>query len=182
MLPFDPAELSYAPLSDDCPREAFSCGEDVVDLWFKEKACLHHSRHNCRVTVIFAPDDDIPVAFYAYAVVVDRLFDKATLLETILGQRDYFPSLRLEWIAVRIDLQKKGLGSILMGRVLADFEAYVAHAGLPALTLKALNEQAQRFYKKLNFIRYGPDVHGRRMVLPARMVIAAEAVASEIPA
>lgn len=180
MLPFDPADLSYTPLSAECPREVFSCGQEIVDRWFKEKADGHHDHHRCRVTTVHAPGDDCPVAFYALAIVAERLTDKWSLIETFFpNDGNYFPSLRLEWIAVRADLQGNGLGTIVMGRVLTVFKDLVASTGIPAITLKPINEQTAAFYKKLDFVSFGAKALGPRMLLPASKVIEAKALLVE---
>lgn len=175
MLPFDPGDLSYTPLSDGCQREAFSCGAEVVDRWFHERAHTYHDKHHCRVTTIHAPGEEVPVAFYALGVVAERLTDKKTLIPNfLLGGTGHFPSLRLEWAAVRHDLQGKKLGEIVMGRVLTVFEEIVAETGMPALTLSPLNDRAAKFYSKLGFVSFGPPVLGRRMMFPAATIIAAK--------
>ncbi|MDO8297803.1 MAG: GNAT family N-acetyltransferase [Caulobacter sp.] len=143
-----------------------------MDRWFHEKAHTHHDKHHCRVTTIHAPGDEVPVAFYALAIVAERLIDKKSLIPSfLLGGSGHFPSLRLEWAAVRHDLQGKGLGTIVMGRVLTVFSDMVAETGMPALTLKPLNDRAATFYRRLGFIAFGPNVLGRRMMLPAEKVI-----------
>jgi len=174
VLPFDPADLQYEPLSEICPREAFSCGAEIVDRWFREKAFTEHDRHFCRVTTIHAPSDPCPVAFYAVSVVAERLTDKKSLIPNFRpDDKSYFPSLRLEWTAVRADLQGMGLGTIVMGRVLSVFKDMVNSTGIPALTLRPLNDRAESFYRGLEFIPFGARGLGPRMLLPAQKVIEA---------
>lgn len=178
MLPFDPADLSYSPFSAECATASFSCGQDTVDRWFKEKASGHHARHRCRVTTVHAPDDQTPVAFYALAVVAERLTDRWALIDTFMpNSGHYFPSLRLEWIAVRSDLQDCGLGTIVMGRVLSVLTELVALTGIPAITLKPIDVPTEMFYEKLEFVKFGAAALGPRMLLPASKVIDAGAIA-----
>lgn len=145
----------------------------MVDRWFQEKAAQHHANHNCRVVTVHAPDDECPAAFYALSIAAERLTDKRSLIPTFFtDDKSYFPSLRLEWIAVRADLQKCGLGTIVMGRVLTVFRELVTTAAIPALTLKPIDQSTSEFYRKLDFVDFGAKVLGPRMMLPAVKVIA----------
>lgn len=178
MLPFDPADLDYAPLSAECPREAFSCGADVVDRWFREKAPTQHTGHHCRVTVANAPNLQNPVAFYALSITTERLADRWSIIPNAPWNKEsYFPALHLEWVGVQEDFQGAGLGTLLMGHVLSIYKDLVTQTGLPALTLKPLNDRTAAFYERLGFVHFGPKVLGPRMMLPASKVIDAAAAA-----
>lgn len=162
-LPFEPHELEFRPFSEKCPRGAFSCGDDLVNRWFHEK-CHEHHLSRCRVTTIHAPGFDELVAFYALSFEVHTLNRK--LLPDFFG-REKFPALHLQWLAVHKDLQDKGLGTIIMGRVLSEFAKIVEMACVPALTLKPVNDEVAEFYRKIGFVTFQPKVVGGSMLLPA---------------
>ena len=172
-LPFDPVDLSFTPLSEKCPREAFSCGDDTVDRWFREQSENHHSKYRCRVTTVEAPGGGMPVAFYALSMksVKQHLLTKDLVGKMFVKFTDQFPSLHAEWVAVRKDLQDNGLGKFLMGVILNDFFEAIDKFGLQAMTLEAIDQKTEDFYYKIGFRRYGPPVLRRQMLIGARAVV-----------
>lgn len=168
-LPFDIADLEFRPLSDDCPRGAFSCGDRDIDRWFLKMACESHRRFQSRVTTVHAPGDPCPVGFFALSWIAER----EALLPQSPRSRDYFPALHLEYVAVRTEYQGKGVGLYIMGRVLELYLDAAETTAVPALTLIALNERAERFYADLGFAPYArKDIgNGRRMLLPIQTAL-----------
>ena len=59
-----------------------------------------------------------------------------------------------------------------MGAVLDDFYQIAVRTGVYALTLTALNGDAERFYKRLGFVSYGAPSLQPSMLLPAQSVMA----------
>jgi GNAT superfamily N-acetyltransferase len=173
-LPFDPAEIEYAPLSASCPRTAFSCDDDIVDRWFHEKALEHH-QHHCNVQVAMAPGDPAPVAFYATNFQVSQLNRK---ILNLIGMVDQFPSFHLDWLGVRSEFQGDGLGEIVMGRVFDDFLRAYELGRVPAMTLIPATKRSRDFYLRLGFVDLIPSQPMKKMVLPARDFFAAVPLAA----
>jgi ribosomal protein S18 acetylase RimI-like enzyme len=114
----------------------------------------------------------VPIGFYAVSMTATKLVASKNLVDYFFSrQHDCFPSLHIDWIAIRDDRQDQGLGTIVMGRILTIFHELINDTGLCAITLEALNERAEKFYRDLGFVRYGPPVLGRRMLLPWTRVI-----------
>ncbi|WP_295191129.1 N-acetyltransferase [uncultured Brevundimonas sp.] len=168
-LPFDIADLEFRPLSDDCPRGAFSCGDRDIDRWFLKKADDSHREFQSRVTTVHAPTGLCPVGFFALSWIAER----ESLLPQSPKSRDYFPALHLEYVAVRRDFQGHGIGQYIMGRVLELYLDAADATAVPALTLIALNERAERFYKDLGFAPYAREEFGagKRMLLPIQTAL-----------
>jgi GNAT superfamily N-acetyltransferase len=152
--------LQFRPLDHLSSRAGFSCGEPVADRWFHERAHNLHGRH-CRVWTVHEANFAQPCGFYALSFAVSRLNRR---LVAFRGA-DRFPSLRLEWLAVRTDRQGLGIGSIVMGRVLETFRSQIEAAHLPAMTLVPINERAARFYRLMGFQVLDPFT--QEMVLAA---------------
>jgi GNAT superfamily N-acetyltransferase len=168
-LPFDIADLEFRPLSDDCPRGAFSCGDRDIDRWFLKKADDSHRGFQSRVTTVHEPTELCPVGFFALSWIAER----ESLLPHSPRSRDYFPALHLEYVAVRSEYQGHGVGLHIMGRVLELYLDAAETTAVPALTLIALNERAEQFYAELGFAPYarGEFGAGRRMLLPVRTAL-----------
>jgi GNAT superfamily N-acetyltransferase len=165
-LPFDPGELEYKPFSAECPRAAFSCDHEHVDSWFQGKALTDHGTR-CRLTTIHVRNDPEPVGFYALSFAISQL--NRRLLPAFLGF-DKFPSLRLEWLGVRTDLQGQGFGTIVMGRVLSAAYDLIELANLPAMTVIPANDRSERFYKRIGFVDLANRA-GPQLVLPASDIV-----------
>lgn len=173
-----PAEIDFSsitlsPLSETHSWEGFSCGDETVDKWFRAHSHSYHDKFSCRVTLVYHGDAPNPVGAYVLSLrSVDQKFFKATA-------RDYFswkpppqfPALNLDWLAVCKDHQGLGLGRYIMGLVTTDFYNCIQSYGLQALTLEAIDQKTEDFYKRLGFNRYAPAVLGRKMILGAKPVL-----------
>lgn len=168
-LPFEIADLEFRPLSDDCPRGAFSCGDRDIDRWFLKMADGRHRGFQCRVTKVHAPTDSHPVGFFALSWIAER----EALLPQSPRSRAYFPALHLEYIAVRSEYQGHGIGQYIMGRVLEVYLDAADATAVPAMTLIALNQRAERFYTELGFAPYARKEFGAglRMLLPIQTAL-----------
>lgn len=88
-----------------------------------------------------------------------------------------FPALQLEWIAVQKQIQGKGLGTILIGKVIDVFLNAIERTAVPALICRALNQEVAAFYEKLGFVRYGTQEDtSPRMLLGALAVLELKAL------
>lgn len=168
----DGIELQYRPLSDDCSRGAFSCGEPEIDKWFLKKSIEHHDKLKCRVTTVHYAGNEEIVAFFSLKIALED----ERLLPTNDPMRDWassrlFPALHLEWLAVAKDHQKKLIGTTIMGRVLEIFRDAVLETGLPVLTLVPINDRVRDFYQRLGFDAYAAHKQRRNMMLPGRSVL-----------
>jgi ribosomal protein S18 acetylase RimI-like enzyme len=81
-----------------------------------------------------------------------------------------FPALQLQWLAVHNNHQGKGIGTIIMGRVIETFVESVVSFGVPVMTLVAANPRVAAFYRRLGFVQYG-GASSPRMLLPAQSAL-----------
>lgn len=174
-LPFEFGDLIYQPLSEDCPREAFSCGDETVDAWFHEYAHKRHGVYKHRTTVVMAPGDECPVAFFTFSTrtVKQGVMSKAlneNFFHTLSGEQ--FPVISLDWLGVREELRTQKLGRHIMGRVLGQFYYCIDSFGTQAIILEAIDQKTEDFYYSLGFRRYGRLPTQRTMILGAKPVVA----------
>lgn len=144
-------------------RAGFSCGHEKLDHWFQNKAERQHGI-SCRVTTVHAPDREVPVAFFAFAFTVWLLNRKHLPL---WPEKDRFPALNLDVLAVDTLFQGRGLGQVVMGRVLADCAEVVRLGQIPAITLTPANSRAAGFYSRLGFVEFERSQNRPGMLLPA---------------
>lgn len=117
------------------------------------------------------------IAFYAMTIDSEPVwrFEKdPSILKRILSRinRDFnnVITVNLRWVAVETRLQRRGIGTLLMGKALDDFREIVDKTGVSALTLKPINEYAAEFYGALGFLPYGQE-NPKRMFLPAEDIL-----------
>jgi GNAT superfamily N-acetyltransferase len=168
----EPPTLEFKRLSADCRRGAFSCGQRDIDKWFKDKSFKHHQTLRTRVVTAHLLDNPNPVGFYALTMKLEpeSLLERDKRLFS-LSEGGYFPTVQLSWIAVQKQMQRKKLGTVMMGAVLGDFYEVAVRTGVYALTLVAINQDVANFYKGLGFVPYGPDSATPKLLLPSKSVI-----------
>ena len=165
-----PIISEFKPLAADLQREAFSCGDDGIDKWFRKKALDHHQNLKCRVNTAFS-NDGVLLGFYAFCITVEdeRLLDRNSNLKKYAILRCY-PTLQIHYLGVQKEYQEKGLGTIIMGRIIDVFREAASTLGVPVMTLVALNDRVAKLYSKMGFVPYGEKV-SRRMLLPAQAAL-----------
>ncbi len=168
----DLTEIQYRPLSDECPRGAFSCGVPEIDKWFLKRSIEHQRDLKCRVTSVHLGDSNDVVAFFSLKITLEdeRLLPKTNPLRAWANYRVY-PALHLEWLAVDNAYQHQKVGTTIMGRVLEIFHQAVLDTGIPVLTLMPIDDAVQAFYASLGFESYAAHMGHRNMMLPGRTVL-----------
>ena len=166
--------LEYKPLHGSHVG-AFSCGEHEIDRWFKKSALKEHKKFHTRVTIAqFENSTDI-VATYALSV---RLENEKSLLKEekhswspFKNFNSVFVCLNLEYLAVAKKHQRRGVGKIVMGKVLEDFASIAGMGSIQLLTGRAISKDVFQFYEQLGFIKYGSDSRQPFMYLPVQSVL-----------
>jgi GNAT superfamily N-acetyltransferase len=123
--------------------------------------------------LVYAQGDEQPIGLYALSMksIKQRLLAQSHRDAFFSKYSDQFPSLSLDWVAVRSDLQDKGVGKFIMGIVIDEFYQCIENYGLQAMTLEAIDQKTEDFYHRLGFRRYGPPVLRRQMIIGARPVL-----------
>jgi GNAT superfamily N-acetyltransferase len=102
----------------------------------------------------------------------EDLFTKSASFFKRRAQLSSLHAVHLQWVAVETDLQRSGIGTLLMGSAIEDFYQIADRTGIAALTLTPISNAAASFYGSLGFITYGSgDLPP--MFLPAETVIRA---------
>lgn len=163
--------IEFRRFADGCQR-TFLCGDRDIDGWFRTKARKAHERLLCQVETAHLPGNAQALGFYSLRLALEP--------ETLLlkSERSFFPlyksvfpTVQLEWLAVAKSMQRQGVGTVIMGRVLDRYYQIVRTLGDLPLTLVAANEEAKKFYTSLGFAPYGQGAGLPRLLLPAQSVI-----------
>jgi ribosomal protein S18 acetylase RimI-like enzyme len=164
----------FKPLADALQREAFSCSNAEIDRWFRKNAWDHHKAFKCRVSTAHNAIDDALVGFYSLCITrePENQLDKYShLRKHSIGK--YFPTLQVHYVAVQKEMKNRGIGTIIMGRIIDAFMDAANFLGVPVMTLTALNPRAAKLYRSLGFVSYG-GLGSSRMLLPAQSALGLE--------
>ena len=166
-----PADLEYLagitiePLdSARHDREAFSCGVERLDNFFKITASKYVKEDNGRIYVAVEQSSGRVVGFHAinpHAIDVSE-FDEKTRKRFPVG-RDRISAFYLSMVARDLSVRGKGLGPLLLADVFHRCLAAADIAGGRFILQDALDERAARLYASMGFTPLPSH--------PARMVI-----------
>lgn len=106
---------------------------------------------------------DVLGYYYLTATAVERE-DAARAAGGEFEQLDKIPALYLGMIGVHADHARQGLGTQLMFHAFRQVEKISNLAGVWALTLDAIDQEAATYYERFDFRRYEPG--GLEMYLP----------------
>ena len=155
-------------LSKEHDRGRFTCGVESLDSYLKTQASQDMRRKANAVFVLVATASSQTIAGYftlcAYGIAPGAIPEEArkhipkypVVSATLIGR-----------LALGLDFQGKGLGSILLAEALRKAYANAAVAGSSMVLVDAIDENAARFYSAHGFVRM-PD--SMRLMLPMRTI------------
>jgi GNAT superfamily N-acetyltransferase len=170
----DQNRLEFRPFSEPPEEGLFSCGYTVIDNWFENSSLREHSGLFCRIKNVYLDGGEIPAGFYAMCLATEPEYDFTDgsffdRLNQYFSNREIIVC-HLKWVAVDSRYQRQGIGTLLMGHAIDDFYEVIKRTGVAALTLRAINENARKFYSTLGFADFG-DQALHKMLLPAQSVV-----------
>jgi GNAT superfamily N-acetyltransferase len=139
------------PLADHHQLADFDSGEPSLDAWLKRRAARNQANGASRTYVVCAgPAQDRVIGYYCLAA---GAIGHAEAPSTIKRNRpDPVPVLVLGRLAIHKDHQQKGIGTALLNDALRRAIQAGEIAGVTALLVHAISEQARRFYLSRGFI------------------------------
>lgn len=168
-IPADIPPLAYRPLSVD-PRGAFSCSVPEIDKWFKRCLTKHKNFSNRVTTAHFEGGPEI-IAFYALSIKMESarmLTGEDRKAWSSFRQADErFICLNFDYLAVAAKHQGKGVGKLVVVRVIEEFARIASTCGIELMIGSAIDREKFEFYQKLGFQQYGTASQAPQMFLPA---------------
>lgn len=136
------------PLADHHRLADFSSGEISLDDWLKRRAARNQTNGSSRTYVVC--EGDKVIAYYCLAA---GAIGHAEAPSTVKRNRpDPVPVLVLGRLAIHKDHQQKGIGTALLNDAIRRAIQAADIAGVTALLVHAISEQARRFYLSRGFI------------------------------
>lgn len=140
-----------APLADHHQLTDFDSGEPSLDDWLKRRAARNQTNGSSRTYVVCeGPARDRVIGYYCLAA---GAIGHAEAPSTMKRNRpDPIPVLVLGRLAIHKDHHLKGIGTALLNDAIRRAVQAAEIAGITALLVHAISEQARRFYLSRGFI------------------------------
>ena len=131
-------------------RQAFDCGRDALNTWLREVASQHQKNGLSKTFV--AVKEDQPSRICAYCALTLAEIDSQHLPDSWRKKMPHrAPAVRLGRLAVGVECQGKGLGSLLLVDALMRAYRIYEQAGGIGLFVDAIDVQAAAFYRRYGF-------------------------------
>lgn len=136
-----------APLGKNHDRNAFDCGEDILDTYLKRYARQNHESGGAKCFV--ATPCDAPACILGFYTLSPASieFSRAPAVVTRGLGRYQVPAFRLGRLAVDLGVQGRGLGGRLLLRAAERCMTVAREVGGVALLIDAKNDRAAQWYE-----------------------------------
>jgi GNAT superfamily N-acetyltransferase len=135
-------------LTQDHQVNSFSCGESALDEWLKRRALANNVSGASRTFVV--DDDDVHVIGY-YALAAGAVTHQESTRAIRQNMPDPVPVMVLARLAVDVRAQGIKLGAALLRDAVQRCQLVSQNAGVRAMLVHALNDQARQFYEYYGF-------------------------------
>ena len=153
----------FEPLTNQ-NRAAFSCGEEELDRYFRERAGQDQRRHIASCFVLFDRDASAVAGHYTLSAAAVVARDLPDDFARRLPRYPNLPGILLGRLAVDRHYQGKGFGRLLLADALQRAVNATSQVAAVVVLVDAKNEGAIRFYESFGFRRL--DDAAYRLYLP----------------
>ena len=136
------------PLSDQHQLADFESGEPSLDDWLKRRAAKNQANGSSRTYVVC--EGEAVIGYYCLAAGAIGHAEAPSALKR--NRPDPIPVLVLGRLAIHKDHHQKGIGTALLGDAIRRAIQAADIAGVTALLVQAVSEQARRFYLSRGFV------------------------------
>ena len=137
-----------SPISADHVLDGFECGERSLDEWLKKRAMKNHASGASRCFVLCHGADVIGY----YSLSAGAIRHESVTKAMRRNMPDPLPVLVLGRLAIDRRYHNQGLGRALLRDAMIRAVKVSGDAGIFALMVHALSEQARRFYLSRGFV------------------------------
>jgi len=137
-----------APLSATHILDAFDCGEPVLNEWLKRRA-LKNENSGASRTFVVCRDNQV-IGYYALAT--GSVMRKEAPGKVRRNMPEPVPVMVLSRLAVDRNAQSSGIGRGLLRDAILRTLVVSQQAGLKALLVHALSQDARKFYLRCGFL------------------------------
>jgi ribosomal protein S18 acetylase RimI-like enzyme len=150
-------------------RAAFSCGEETLDTYLRQRARQDDDRNVAKAFVLYDAQDYQVAGYYTLSTAAVRLEDLPPETQRTLPRYPHVPVILLGRLAIDRGYQNQHLGEILLFDALRRaFIAGTREIGAMPVIVDARHERARAFYERYGFQRF-PD-NEYQLFLPMRTI------------
>lgn len=158
------------PLCAEHRLEQFDCGEPSLDDWLKRRALSNHRSGASRTFVVIDPEQRV---FGYYALAAGAVSHREATGSVRRNMPDPVPVIVLARLAVARQAQGMKLGVALLRDAVLRAQSVAESAGVRAVLVHALHEQARDFYAHHGF--QPSPMHALTLMLPLSSLATAPA-------
>lgn len=162
----------HVPLSEQhlALREAFSCGEDALDRYLRERARKEMEQRIAAVWILYDEKDTRIAGYYTLSAIAVERSDLPPTFTRRMARYDVYPATLIGRLAVDTEYRGQRLGGRLLLDALARALAASREVASVAVLTDAKNENAQSFYEHYGFVPLPNEQHQRRLFLPMETI------------
>lgn len=144
----EPIFSAPQPLADQHQLADFDSGEPSLDDWLRRRAARNQANGSSRTYVVC--EGKAVIGYYCLAAGAIGHAEAPPAMKR--NRPDPVPVLILGRLAIHKDHQQKGIGTALLRDAILRAIQAAEIAGVTALLVQAISEQARRFYLSRGFI------------------------------
>lgn len=148
--------------------QAFTCGVKFMDDYLRQGYALEESNFARLFIAVDAADKTQVTGYYALHMMHIEALQTPAPLSRNLHRDAVVGAAHIVNLAVRKDLQGRGIGTDLFRSALKRIKGISKDVGTWAVVLDALNEDAERFYRRFGFDTLVSNT--RRLYLPVSAI------------
>jgi GNAT superfamily N-acetyltransferase len=165
----EPQRYRVKRLGQHHDRAAFSCGEDTLDAYFRQRARQDDDRNVAKTFVLYDTQDDRVAGYYTLNSAAVHLKDLPPETQRRLPRYPLVPVILIGRMAIDQGYQAQHLGeSLLYNALRRACEVGTGEIAATAVIVDALHDAARAFYERYGFQRF-PDSE-LRLFLPMQPI------------
>jgi len=150
-------------------RAAFSCSEDSLDSYLRDRARRDADRHVATVFILHDPQADRVAGYYTLSASSVLLAELPLEMQRTLPRYPQAPVVLLGRLAIDRDYQGQDLGEALLFDALRRaFAVGTEQIAAMAVIVDALHDRARAFYEQYGFQRFPGNEH--RLFMPMQTI------------
>jgi GNAT superfamily N-acetyltransferase len=136
-------------------RAAFSCGEESLDAYLRQRARTDDERNVAKVFVLYDSHDQRVAGYYTLSASAVHLQGLPLETRRALPRYPLVPAVLIGRLAIDHDYRNQGLGAaLLIDALRVAFEVGTRQIAATVVIVDALHDSARSFYERYGFQRF----------------------------
>lgn len=162
------ADYRCEPLDKHHDRAAFSCGNDELNRYFRERATQDQKRHVARTYTLVEVTTHIIAGYYSIAATSIDLSALPPDVARKLPRYPSVPAILLGRLARDVRFHGRGVGDLLLINALQRCYRLADELGAIGVVVDAIDDRARVFYERYGFSHFPEQEY--RLLLPLRTI------------